>query len=94
MSCVEKILNSAGQGDCKACICEVIPQLCQKNETVPTEGQRISGMKKVEVRSKVELDDGAEASCNFLTCTGPILGEFEISKGLSKKNSFLKSSLS
>ena len=79
LNCVEDILNSNGQADCKACICDVFPQICQKNETTQTEIQRISDIKE----AKVEVDNVGEErdpqkSCNFLTCTGSILGEFDI----------------
>ena len=32
IDCVKNILESIGQGDCKACICHIIPQFCHDKE--------------------------------------------------------------
>ena len=37
IDCVKNILESNGQGDCKACICHIIPMFCHDKETVSTE---------------------------------------------------------
>ena len=84
LNCIEDILNSNSQGDCKACICDVLPQICQKNQTMQTEIQQISDIKeaKVEIRSEVEVDNSGNEpaqprlGCNFISCSGSILGEF------------------
>ena len=51
LTCVENILNSIGQGDCLACICVVIPALCQGNNIIVTED---------EVETRPEVDDKDE----------------------------------
>ena len=85
LNCIENILNSIGQGDCLACICDVIPQMCQKNETM--DGQLISNAIEnisahIKVKSEVKLDDVSEIdpemSCNFFSCAGSILGKLVI----------------
>ena len=69
LECVKNILDSLGQGDCKTCICDIIPGFCQgKNvEPVKTEPRKIS-----DVESKLK---DLHLRCNFLTCTGSILGK-------------------
>ena len=37
IDCVKNILESNGQGDCKACICHIIPMFCHDKETVSAE---------------------------------------------------------
>ena len=65
LTCVENILNSVGQGDCLACICDVIPALCQANNIIIP-----------ETRSQLEEEENdSQTSCNFLACAGSILGE-------------------
>ena len=78
LTCVENILNSVGQGDCLACICDVIPALCQGNNIIVTED-------KVETRHEDEDKDEEEKdpqttcnSSNFLNCAGSIGGELDI----------------
>ena len=34
IDCVKNILESIGEGDCKACICDIIPQFCQEKKIV------------------------------------------------------------
>ena len=38
IDCVKNILESIGQGDCKACICDIIPQFCQEERLEETTG--------------------------------------------------------
>ena len=72
LECVKNILDSLGQGDCKTCICDIIPGFCQgKNvEPVKTEPRKIS-----DVESKLKAEKDLHLRCNFLTCTGSILGK-------------------
>jgi len=38
IECVRNILESIGQGECKDCICDIIPHLCQEKMIVPAVG--------------------------------------------------------
>ena len=74
IDCVKNILESIGQGDCKACICDVIPQFCQEKENEPAEARSLK-ISVAEDNSETEKDP--ELSCNFFTCTGAILGKHQ-----------------
>merc|ERR1712037_104577 len=67
IDCVEKILESTGKGDCKACICDIIPQFCQP----------ATHDKKIEPTEAKSLERSEAEGCNFLTCAGSILGAVE-----------------
>merc|ERR1719312_257252 len=38
IECVRNILDSIGHGECKDCICDIIPHLCQEKMIVPAVG--------------------------------------------------------
>ena len=71
IECVRNILDSIGQGECKDCICDIIPHLCQEKMIVPAKYQKIS-----HSQENTEAETDSQLSCNFLTCTSSILGEF------------------
>ena len=90
IGCVINILQSSGQGECKACICDIIPQFCQEKKIVPTEAksENKSGAKDI-----FETEKEPQLSCNFLTCPAAILGKLSIKTSLFSFNSvFLRSS--
>ena len=66
---MENILNSVGQGDCLACICDVIPALCQGNNIIPET--------RSEVEDKDQEEKDSQKSCPALACAGYILGELD-----------------
>ena len=68
LTCVENILNSVGQGDCLACICDVIPALCQANNILIPQTRS-------DKEDKDQEEKDSQTSCNFLACAGSILGE-------------------
>ena len=71
IECVRNILDSIGQGECKGCICDIIPHLCQEKMIVPAKYQKIS-----HSQENTEAETDSQLSCNFLACTSSILGEF------------------
>jgi len=58
MECVRNTIDSVGKGECKDCICDIIPQFCQEKMMVPHN----------------EVKNDSQLSCNFLACTSSILG--------------------
>ena len=86
IDCVKNILESIGQGDCKACICDIIPQFCQEKKTVPTEPK---SKKRSEAEAISETEKEPQLSCNFLTCPAAILGKLSIKTSLFSFNSVL-----
>ena len=64
MECVRNILDSVGKGECKDCVCDLIPQFCQKKKMVPHN------------QGNNEVQNDSQLSCNFLACTSSILGKF------------------
>ena len=72
---MENVLNSVGQGDCLACICDVIPALCQgDNILIPETRSEVEDKDQEEKDSQKSCP--AQLSCSFLTCTSSILGKF------------------
>ena len=67
IDCVEKTLENTGKGDCKNCICDIIPQFCQP----------ATHDKKIEPTEAKSLERSEAEGCNFLTCAGSILGAVE-----------------
>merc|ERR1712013_225589 len=69
LSC--NFLSCAGsiQGECKDCICDIIPHLCQEKMIVPAKYQEIS-----HSQENTEAETDSQLSCNFLACTSSILG--------------------
>ena len=67
---MENILNSVGQGDCLACICDVIPALCQGNNIIIPQTRS-------ELEDKDQEEKDSQTSCNFLACAGSIIGELD-----------------
>ena len=70
IDCVKNILESIGKGDCKDCICDIIPQFCQEKMIEPTETKSLE-------RFEAEAEEDSQLSCNFFTCSGAILGAVE-----------------
>ena len=84
MDCVKNILDSMGQGDCGACICDVFPKICQEKEEIP-EGLRISDIKEKDPEVEIRSDGGEEKDhlkieCYSNSCDDYIFGEFYILK--------------
>ena len=84
LDCIKNILNSMGQGDCGACICDVFPQACQEKEEIP-EGLRISDIKEKDTEVEIRSDGGEEKDhlkieCSSNHCDDYIFGEFDILK--------------
>ena len=59
MECVKNILDSVGQGECKDCICDIIPHLCQEKMMEPHN----QGNTQVENDSQLR-----KAGMNFASC--------------------------
>ena len=68
MDCVRNILDSVGKGECKDCICDIIPNLCQEKMMVPHN------------QGNTEVENDSQLSCNFLACTSSILGKFVLNQ--------------
>ena len=75
LDCIKNILNSMGQGDCGACICDVFPQACLEKEEIP-EGLRISDIKEKDTEVEIRSDGGVEC----YRCTYYVQGKFDILK--------------
>merc|ERR1712198_588466 len=54
LDCVKNILNSVGQGDCGACICDVLPKICQEKEKIK-ESLRISDIKEKDQQPMIPI---------------------------------------
>jgi hypothetical protein len=58
IDCVKNILESNGQGDCKACICHIIPMFCHDKETVSTETKSQKNLaQRTELVKHAKSDD-------------------------------------
>ena len=77
MDCVKNILDSMGQGDCGACICDVFPKICQEKEEMMLTGS----LRKEKDQQPMSLNEPLlqpRLGCGFpeiLSCSGDILGE-------------------
>merc|ERR1712198_657208 len=59
LDCVKNILDSIGQGDCGACICDVFPKICQEKEEMK-KSLRISDIKEKDTEAEIRSDEGEE----------------------------------
>merc|ERR1712198_669912 len=77
LDCVKNILNSMGQGDCGACICDVFPKICQEKEEM-RESLRKSDIKEKD-QQPMSLNEPLlqpRLGCGLpeiLACSGDIL---------------------
>ena len=69
LDCIKNILNSMGQGDCGACICDVFPQACQEKEEMK-ESLRISDIKEKDPEFEIRSDGGEEKDHQKINCYG------------------------
>ena len=63
---MKNILESIGQGDCKACICNIIPQFCQEKNILPT--KNLAKRTKLIKLSKSKQCDPDETTCPAGCC--------------------------
>ena len=85
LDCIKNILNSMGQGDCGACICDVFPQACLEKEEIP-EGLRVSDIKEKDPEVEIRSDGGVEC----YRCTYYVQGEFDVLKEICSSNFFFQ----
>ena len=75
VDCIKNILNSMGEGDCGACVCDVIPAFCQEKEEIK-ESLRKSDTKEKDPEVEVRSDGGVEC----YRCTYVVQGQFDVLK--------------